>query len=51
MSENEKVSALEKENQKLKTDNDMLLKIVSQMNITLNRLIFRCISCGSESGR
>jgi len=48
MSEKEKVSVLESENRKLKTDNDMLLEIVAQMRVTLNRLILRYISTDSE---
>lgn len=48
MSEKEKVSALESENRRLKTDNDMLLEIVAQMRVTLNRLILQYISTDSE---
>lgn len=40
----ERIAALEEENQKLKADNERLLNIIDQMNITLNRLINRCIS-------
>ena len=43
MSENERVAALERENVKLKEDNEMLLDIIVQMKGTLNRLINRYI--------
>ncbi len=48
MSESEKVAVLEAENQKLKTDNDMLLESVAQMRVTLNRLILRYVSVEAE---
>ncbi len=48
MSEKEKMSALELENRKLKTDNDRLLEIVAQMRVTLNRLILQYISADPE---
>lgn len=48
MSEKERMSALELENRKLKTDNDMLLEIVAQMRVTLNRLILQYISADQE---
>lgn len=48
MSEKEKMSVLESENQRLKTDNDMLLEIVAQMRVTLNRLILQYISVDSK---
>ena len=44
MTEKERISALEKENQKLKEDNDRLMEIVAQMRVTLNRLVLRYIS-------
>lgn len=44
MNENERVAALERENVKLKEDNEMLLDIIVQMKGTLNRLINRYIS-------
>lgn len=34
---------LKKENQKLKEDNDMLMSIIAQMRVTLNRLVNRYI--------
>lgn len=34
---------LKRENQKLKEDNDMLLSIIAQMRVTLNRLVSRYI--------
>ncbi len=36
---NETVKRLEEENRKLKEDNEMLLNIVVQMKVTLNRLV------------
>ena len=48
MSEKEKMSALELENRKLKTDNDRLLEIVAQMRVMLNRLILQYISADPE---
>ena len=48
MSEKEKLSVLEPENRRLKTDNDRLLEIVAQMRVTLNRLILQYISADSE---
>lgn len=48
MSEKERISALEAENQRLKKDNDMLLEIVAQMRVTLNRLIFQYISANPK---
>lgn len=39
MSIEERIAALEKENRKLKDDNDKLLMIIAQMKTTLNRLI------------
>lgn len=40
----ERIAALEEENQKLKRDNEKLLNIIDQMNVTLNRLLNRYIS-------
>lgn len=40
----ERIAALEEENQKLKADNEKLLNIIDQMNVTLNRLMKRYIS-------
>lgn len=34
---------LKRENQKLKEDNDMLISIIAQMRVTLNRLVNRYI--------
>lgn len=48
MSAEERIAALEKENGKLREDNDRLLKIIAQMEMTLNRLIGRYIT---EIGR
>ena len=44
MSAEERIAALEKENGKLREDNDRLLKIIAQMEMTLNRLIGRYIT-------
>ncbi len=44
MSETERMAVLEAENKRLKEDNSMLLEIVAQMRVTLNRLIVRYIS-------
>lgn len=40
---NEMVKQLEEENRKLKEDNEMLLNIVVQMKVTLNRLVSRYV--------
>jgi len=40
---NEIVKQLEEENRKLKEDNEMLLNIVVQMKVTLNRLVSRYV--------
>ena len=37
----DEMKKLEAENQKLKEDNEMLLSIVVQMKVTLNRLVKR----------
>lgn len=48
MNENERVVTLERENVKLKEDNEMLMEIIVQMKGTLNRLINRYISDGAN---
>ena len=48
MSEKERISALEAENQRLKNDYDMLLEIVAQMRVTLNRLILQYVSANPK---
>lgn len=35
----ERIAALEKENSKLREDNEKLLSIIAQMKVTLNRLV------------
>ena len=35
----ERIDALEKENRKLRDDNEKLLKTIDQMRVTLNRLL------------
>ncbi len=40
----EKLKRLEDENRKLKEDNEMLLNIVVQMKVTLNRLVNRYVT-------
>lgn len=49
MSEKERIAELEEENRRLKRDNDMLLEIMAQMRVTLNRLLIRYVTAGSES--
>lgn len=39
MSIEERIADLEEENQRLKDDNEKLLRIIDQMKITLNRLM------------
>lgn len=39
MSEDNKVTDTEQENARLKADNEILLSVIAQMKITLNRLI------------
>lgn len=39
MNETTNLISLQKENEKLKTDNEMLLNVIAQMKVTLNRLI------------
>lgn len=39
----ERIAALEEENRKLREDNEMLMKIIAQMKVTLNRLMDRCL--------
>lgn len=40
----EELKRLEDENRKLKEDNEMLLNIVVQMKVTLNRLVNRYVT-------
>lgn len=49
VSEKERIAELEEENRRLKRDNDMLLEIMAQMRVTLNRLLIRYVTAGSES--
>ena len=44
----ERLEKLEEENQKLKQDNEMLLDIVVQMRVTLNRLVSPYVTESSE---
>ncbi len=44
MGVDERIAALEEENRKLKDDNERLMKIITQMKATLNRLLDRCIA-------
>lgn len=48
MSEAGMISELQAENAKLKDDNDMLLSIIAQMRVTLNRLILNYVVDGNE---
>lgn len=41
MKEESRIAALEQENIQLKKDNELLIEIMAQMKITLNRLIDR----------
>lgn len=45
---NEEVKRLAEENQKLREDNEMLLNIISQMKMSLNRLISHYITEQTE---
>ena len=40
----ERIAALEKENYKLREDNEKLLSIIAQMKVTLNRLVSHYIT-------
>lgn len=44
MGTNERIAALEEENQRLRNDNEKLLQIIAQMKVTLNRLVDRYIT-------
>lgn len=44
MTDTERVVSLELENNKLRADNDMLLNIIAQMKVTLNRLVHHYIN-------
>lgn len=44
MGTNERIAALEEENQRLRDDNEKLLQIIAQMKVTLNRLVDRYIT-------
>ena len=39
MGNDERIAALEEENQRLRNDNEKLLQIIAQMKVTLNRLV------------
>lgn len=41
MTDAEKIMCLEQENLKLKKDNEMLMNIITQMKVTLDRLVNR----------
>ncbi len=43
-SQKEKILRLEEENRKLREDNEMLLNIMVQMKVTLNRLVNRYVT-------
>lgn len=43
MGNDERIAALEEENQRLRNDNEKLLQIIAQMKVTLNRLVDRYI--------
>ena len=44
MGTDERIAALEEENQRLRNDNEKLLQIIAQMKVTLNRLVNRYIT-------
>ncbi len=44
MGTDERIAALEEENQRLRNDNEKLLQIIAQMKVTLNRLVDRYIT-------
>lgn len=44
MNETTNFISLQEENEKLKSDNEMLMKTVAQMKITLNRLVTHYIT-------
>ena len=44
----QKLVSIEQENAKLKADNEMLLEVIVQMKITLNRLIDRYMTENPE---
>lgn len=46
MSSKDSIIALEEENRRLKADNEKLLEVIAQMNLTLDRLIRRYITNG-----
>lgn len=50
MSEAERIRCLELENEQLKKDNEVLIKIISRLRMTLNRLINRYMT-GEENQR
>lgn len=48
MNETDKILQLERDNEQLRKDNEMLLNIIAQMKVTLNRLINRYMTNGSS---
>lgn len=46
MNEENRVSILERENAQLKEENEVLISIMAQMKVTLNRLIDRYMTGG-----
>lgn len=49
MDDREMISCLRDENEQLRKDNEMLLKTIAQMQVTLDRLIVRYISEDSST--
>ena len=49
MSEQDRVLMLERENQRLKEDNEMLLSVITQLKTTLNRMVERYITNSVKS--
>lgn len=48
MSEAERIVCLERENEQLRKENEMLTEVVSRMRVTLNRLIQHYITGDGE---
>ena len=49
MSEQDRVLMLERENQRLKEDNEMPLSVITQLKTTLNRMVERYITNSAKN--
>ena len=49
MSEQDRVLMLERENQRLKEDNEMLLSVITQLKTTLHRMVERYITNSAKN--